>query len=646
MNATGLQNCSRGLQNRFQGRQGSTPFRDDQKPFSGRFSASYNFPELEDAFSRMEGCDIGRREKDILFNAAISDMENLQAGGYSTRKAKQMCLRALWGYGVSVAPTYNAARIKLNRTIESRVYDHGFPEASWKLPEADRLILLARITEAGGRMAQGWRDAIRKGELSPETSARFKEKPYSKSWVPKSIRAQLRPYVRELQKLHRGKKNFESKGAYISRDWGKIHSGDWFSGDDATLNHYYFIKNPDSSYEVLRGQTLLFCDLRSRKILYGSHVPARNYTARTIRESIRAIHDTVGFPREGFYFEQGIWKKSRILTGASTGERSLDETEEGLRPFVKFKHALSPQAKGVIERIIGLIQNLMEPLPGYVGRDEKRDRYEDIQKKLLQAKSGKIRYESFLLSYDEYLEEVKSIVEKYNAQAQEGALEGLSPDEAWFKFFNWDSPLLKLPPAAGHLLSHHRKKVKIGRNGIRLTFKGESRYYRNAETGKLIGREVIAWFNTQEEIPSSITITDAGLNYIGEVAVEIRPSAMGATSEEIRTAQQQAKSHNKPIRDVYREIQPLFTASGMIRQIPADAETAELGELIEKGRGDIRSQANTAEAQEAEARRLSRVLGYPYNRPKNVPIERYLDGLRLEHELLEEENANTKKRRF
>jgi len=87
-------------------------------------------------------------------------------------------------------------------------------------------------------------------------------------------------------------------------------------------------------------------------------------------------------PRKGFYFEKGIWEKSRLLVGdRNAGAMSWTESEAGLRELgLIFKHAALPRAKP-IERVIDEIQNLLDGTPGDAGRREMTDGFERLQKR-------------------------------------------------------------------------------------------------------------------------------------------------------------------------------------------------------------------------------------------------------------------------
>src|SRR5207302_9265938 len=127
-----------------------------------------------------------------------------------------------------------------------------------------------------------------------------------------------------------------------------------------------------------------------------------------------------------------IWRDSKILTGAD--ELSFDHTELGLREFgVRFVHAKLPRGK-VIERVFGLIQNKMERLPGYAGRDEIHDRFERIQEQKHLCENGHEQPSKFFMHKVQWEAELSSICDRYNAERQEGALARLSPVETWNQF--------------------------------------------------------------------------------------------------------------------------------------------------------------------------------------------------------------------
>lgn len=544
-------------------------------------------------------------EAKMVWDAAFQEIETLVDTGLVEHQAKHTVFDALQKCGVTLARNPGALRRNFDRKFQRWLAGNSKPSAindqrseksghhrSPSLSEDDRKTLIARAVENGGRIAQGWRTTVRRNELSLETAQRFIHNPAQKSYVPRAVRKAITQDVRLLKNIHHGPRVAHLKGAYITRDYSDCAAADWYQGDDVTLNHYYWEDTP-AGITAMRGQCLLFIDVRSNYILGFALHSERNYTARIIRESLLRIHDTYGLPRQGFYFERGIWKNSRLLTGDQHGtELPLAVTEEGLREFVRFRHAKTARAK-VIERIIGLIQNESEALPGYVGRNEITDRYERIQEKLAQARLGKIPYQSFLLSKENWVRQLEQIFDRYNEETQTGKLAGRSPLATWEKFFNYSDPLMKLPVHLRYLLANHRKPLRVTRNGIRLNCKGKSYWFRNEATGQFVGQDVLAWFQTEEEVPVSITITDLKRNNPIEVPREIQPLSMTADDETLNMASAQADSHNAYAKTLYRVIQPRFTRQGMFRQIFADERAVATGQAITADREKILAERNS-----------------------------------------------------
>jgi len=562
-----------------------------------------------------------RDETTMVWDAAFQEAETLAEAGMVWHRARRMLLNVLQKSGIVLAKSPLALSRNFDRKFARWIKDGGKPSAiadqrpeksgyhrAPALAEEDRKTLIARAVENGGRIAQGWRTALRRDELSFGTTARFTQDSDSKSYVPHSIREAITSDVRLMNNINHGPRTARLKGAYVTRDYSDCAAADWYQGDDATLNHYYWEETPEG-LTAMRGQCLLFVDVRTNYILGFALHSERNYTARVIRESILRIHDTYGLPRVGFYFERGIWKNARLITGGRhDSELPLTFMEEGLREFVRFRHAKTPRAK-VVERIIGMIQNESEALPGYVGRNEITDRYERIQQKLAQARLGKIPYQSFLLSKVEWVRQLERIFERYNDEGQGGKLGGLSPHAAWEKLFNYANPLMKLPARLRYLLANHRKPMRVTRNGLRLTFKGQPHWFRNGETGGLIGRDVLVWFPTDEEVPESITITDMERKNPIEVPREIQPPSMTAKGETLREAIGQAEAHNAYARTLYRVIQPRFTRNGMFRHVFADEQAIGVGRHIDEARKEVSAQRNSQVAAWRGIRKHERARG-------------------------------------
>ena len=67
--------------------------------------------------------------------------------------------------------------------------------------------------------------------------------------------------------------------------------------------------------------------------------------------------------------------------------------------------------------MLGKITDRMKKLPGYVGRDERRDRFERVQKQLLQARSGALHPSQFLMSKEQWMAQLDSLLESLDTGA-------------------------------------------------------------------------------------------------------------------------------------------------------------------------------------------------------------------------------------
>ena len=234
--------------------------------------------------------------------------------------------------------------------------DQRSEKSGWKralvLDDEDRTLIVGHAAlQRGGRVSQAFRELRRDGQLSPEVEARFIANPESKSYVPKSLRDQVQPDVRRLKNMVHGPRTHELNGAYLTRDYSTMAAGDWYQADDVTLP-VYFWEETDSGPELMRGQFLLMIDVRTDYVLGFLLISERNYDSLAIRSLITICAAKHGLPRRGFYFEKGIWKRSRIIAGSSKA-LPFDHADRGLRRLgMDLRHANLPRGK-VIERAIG-----------------------------------------------------------------------------------------------------------------------------------------------------------------------------------------------------------------------------------------------------------------------------------------------------
>lgn len=505
-------------------------------------------------------------------------------------------LRHLWGGKIAA---WRAGGRDVNALKDRRCVSRKAPP----LPEADRCIIESTaVLETDGRLAQAYRLARQRGQLSEETAGRFITEASRIDYVPDAVRREIAPILPALADYHRGPRTGKLNGAHIERDWSGVHAGDWYNADDCTLPVYYYVPEGDW-FRLTRGQCLVMIDLRTRRILDFVLIDERSYDALRVRRLMNRVCDRFGLPRRGFYFEGGIWEKSRIVTGGrrASGVAGPAEIETGFRALgILFRHARTPRAKPV-ERVLGLLQDRLEAVPGYAGRNEMVDRFERVHRAKLDVETKrKHPAEAGFLSAEQWFECFGRICEEFNATPLHGrSTEGLSPDAAWERFQNLENPPSKLPGEARHLLATHRSVVTIGRNGVRITVGKNAFVYRSAETGERCGQRVIAWFDP--DAPEFCTITD--LESRDPITIPLAPAipAMDATREQLEAAMESVHSHEGAVRERYSRLRAAYIPATRANLIAPS--TAILGREMKAQRDAAKGAATKRSRIEADLKR-------------------------------------------
>jgi hypothetical protein len=329
--------------------------------------------------------------------------------------------------------------------------------------------------------------------------------------VPRRLAQIVTPQVRMLEAYRLGKKAIDDATAHLDRDYSKLVSMQVLNADDFTMPVYFYAPDGNGWFTLTRGQVLIFMDARSWKILAWSLQPERNYNSLVIRTLMNRVCASWGLPA-AWYFEQGIWKNALLVKGEAPAgwEAALSwpDAKVGWEKLgVRFVHAHRARSKPV-ERVGGMLQNLMEGTRGYCGRDERRDCPEVTKSAKEDAEACRVAHPSELfLSFNEWETELGAIIDRYNATCQEGdTLRGMSPDEAFEACWPKDNPPARLDANCWHLVAHYVKPVPVTTNGITFRIGAQKYVYRNERTGQDRGKTVLAWFDP--ECPASICVTD------------------------------------------------------------------------------------------------------------------------------------------
>ena len=480
--------------------------------------------------------------------------------------------------------------------------------SQFELPENDRDLLIHRaVFTYLGDIAPAWRDLLRKG-FSPAVVERYAGRALKKSHVPASVMDSIAPEVEILTVMHRGPRAFDSIRGHVTRSYDGISSLQCVSGDDFTMNTYFFVPDGKGWFDLTRGQVILFIDFRSLRILGWALEPRKSYSSLTIRSLCTHIFGAYGVPQV-LYFERGLWKSATLLKG-KTDPFDFTEISQGLREFgVQFKHAIRPRTK-VVERIGGMFQAIAEAEPGYCGRDERRDAPESLRKQMAEVETRKVHPSKYFYSLDQWNQRIEELVEQYNTEAQQGhILAGLSPDQAFEKYISQENPPMQFFAGLRYLLANDKRLARVTLNGVTIQIGKVKFNYRSQEIAHLVGREVLAWFDPEN--PESITITNTDRTEPITVARSENPNALesliapdsGTLGRELSRIEGQA-SHMKTRFNVVKAKFPLPA-----RMLLGAAQKIELGEEIAAQKNELAEKTTRRQRQRSQANKFAQRTG-------------------------------------
>lgn len=453
------------------------------------------------------------QEKDALWIAVVELFRETQTD--RPKKFKRRLLNFLWTRAPFLASSFHALRVNFDRKtklveaqqgetlalLDGRHLKRGETRAA-AVPQTDvdRLVWHS-AKNCGGRTAQAVRELGQLGDrsgLSAETLALINAPHKSKSHVNRRLHSIVHRDAQLIAPHLLGKKAVDDATPSLRRDYSKQRSMDVLTADDFTMPVYFFIKDGKGWWNLTRGQCLLMIDCRSLRILAFSLQPERNYNSLVIRTLMNRTCQERGLPR-AWLFENGIWKNSRVVKGPprewSNGKSWAEYKPGWERLGVRFIHAKKARSKPA-ELVGGLLQNLMERMPGYCGRDERRDCPEVTKRNKLAVEAGRIEPHGLFLSFDAWEAELSKLIDAYNANIQQGEiLQGMSPDQAFEAHWPHDDPPTEFDASCWHLLAHYVSEREVKANGIEFRIGSEHYIYRDENSTALRLRKVLAWFD-------------------------------------------------------------------------------------------------------------------------------------------------------
>jgi hypothetical protein len=549
-----------------------------------------------------------------IWTLALEKYASLVNGGMPAKRAARRVRSFLSAKAPFLAPTRDALLKAFDRKRDALEKSAGDPKAlrdgrerngeRFDLPENDRDALIHRaVFYYRGNVAPAWRDLLACGFSEP-VRQRYFGKAASKSHVPSSIMDSVSSEVEILTVMHQGPRAFDSIKGHVDRSYEGIASLKCMSADDFTMPVYYYVPDGNGWFILTRGQILLFTDFRTLRILGWSMQPDRNYSSLTIRSLCTHVFAEHGVPSV-LQFERGIWKSSILIKGRDPAPFEFSEVVQGLREFgIRFIHSIRPRSK-TVERIGGLVQDLMEAEPGYCGRNERVDAPESLRKQMAEVEARKVHPSRHFYSYEGWHCRFGEIVNQYNSAPQEGKiLGGLSPDEALAKFADAGDPPMQFGAALRYLLAHDKRQAKVKLNGVTLQVGKQKFNYRGEEIAHLVGRDVLTWFDPEN--PETLVVTDmerrnpicvARSNEVSALECVTEPGS-GRLAQELRRVEGQA-SYMKARFTAVKSKFPMPQ-----RRALADARTVQLGEQFAQEKAKQKEKTVRVDRLRSRARKL------------------------------------------
>jgi hypothetical protein len=557
-------------------------------------------------------------EQRAIWTLAIEQYEKSIGVGMKLKQAARRVRDFLFAKASFLAPTRNALRMALERRLvrwkesgqDAKSLRDGRESNgnSFELPEEDRDLLIHRaVFYYRGDVAPAWRDLLRKG-FSPEVIERYAGRAADKSHVPASVMDSIAPEVDIFTVMHQGPRAFDAIKGHVTRSYDGISSLQCISGDDFTLNTYFYIPDGNGWFQLTRGQVILFIDFRSLRILGWALEPRKSYSSLTIRSLCTHVFGEFGVPAI-LYFERGMWKSATLLKG-KTDPFGFTEISQGLREFgVKFIHAIRPRTKAV-ERVGGMFQDIAEAEPGYCGRNERTGCPESLRKQMAEVEARKVHPSKYFYSLDQWNDRLGQLVEQYNSEPQQGhILDRKSPEKAFEFFMDRDNPPLQFSAGLRYLLAHDKRLARVTLNGVTIQIGKQKFNYRGQEISHLDGREVLAWFDPEN--PESIVVTNPDRTNPICVGRSEHPGALesltdpesGTLGRELARIEGQA-SHMKTRFNVVKAKFPLPQ-----RRLLAAAQAVELGQEITMQKNRLAEHATRRQRQRSQAQRFAQRTG-------------------------------------
>lgn len=437
------------------------------------------------------------------------------------RRFKSALLNFLWHFAPRLALTKEALRVNFGRKFQQMLTSGSVADLRRRAfivvaaPSAEKVAQI-NLLAANAGVNHGGHVAPAKVELQA-LGLYPADEGKSKSYVSATDRRLARRKARIVAMAVGGPRRLRELTPTLTRDPLTCFANDIFTGDDFTMPILTWQEaDNDLGFSYGNGQTLIMSDFATWCVLAFSLQPESQYNSHVVKTLLTRAAMEHGLPSR-LYFERGqIWEHSKILkgdderAGAWHDAHSDAEFVYGLQTQlgIRFMHARSPEAKSQIERLGGMLQDLMFGEPGYTGRDQRVNLPERTRREIAQVKSG-VHPSKFWHHIDDWRKRLKELITQYNHTRQEGRwLAGLSPHDAFVKRQRPNDPPTKLDANSWPILACQKRRHRVREDGMisfRLT--GVAYNYFNEETTIRLGGEMVL-LHWNPETPEFIGVTD------------------------------------------------------------------------------------------------------------------------------------------
>jgi hypothetical protein len=496
-------------------------------------------------------------------------------------------------------------------------------------------LLTGAATDLDGNIAQAFRRLHLARLFCSTCAGTFPFDPVKKSYVAQCIRDQVAPTITRIIPWRRGPDYVRLHGPSVRRiaDFGP---GDNFIADDVTWNHFFWYQEPDGRFNVSRGECLIATDERTQYplgyVLIGRSTTisadsevlkaakGATYTSRHCGLLLRHLHESVGMPHKVIKLENGRWRQGCMANLPRTGWDSISwrEASESINAAklgfeLQYVKPGSPRSKAIIERFIGIMQNMMRCEAAFVGFCERTDKREDTDQLLRLIRAQKLNPNGLIPSQEQMCAIIDKILIEFRAEKQNGSwLRGVSPEEAWLDGVkNPDGrfcpgirtrPLRQLPRECRHYFDTHKTLKKVRFDGFQIcndTFWG-------TELEPYIGQTVEVSCDMEDTSIAHFRCPDSGKVVTLEAK---REKASTATREEQQYFAREKACFIRPGKLVYDSLpHPLRT--NIIRDDAHGTEAdKEVGRQIEAGREAIVAARRERRQEEQVVKRLAAKAG-------------------------------------